>query len=139
MTFAATVAPSGGPGTPTGTITFKDGATALGTGTLSPAGVATLAISSLTVGSHSITAAYGGDVNFSASTSPVLNQAVNVPADSIKLRALQIQVSKLEAQGSGQATSGAIGDAISEGSLREWATDQRKRQRRAFQLHGRCT
>jgi hypothetical protein len=115
VTFTATVAPSGGPGTPTGAITFKDGATALGTGTLSPAGVATLAISSLTVGSHSITAAYGGDVNFSASTSPVLNQAVNVPADSIKLRALQIQVSKLEAQGSGQATSGAIGDAISEG------------------------
>src|SRR5208337_3450316 len=49
VTFKATVAAvSPGMGTPTGTVTFKDGTTTLGTGTLT-AGVATLSTSSLTV------------------------------------------------------------------------------------------
>jgi hypothetical protein len=117
VTFTATVTKSGGSGTPTGTgtVTFKDGGGTLGTGTLNGAGVASFATSALAVGSHSISAVYGGDANFSVSTSAALSQAVNLPADSIKLRALQIQVSKLEAQGSGQAISGAIDGAISDG------------------------
>ena len=62
-------------GTPTGTVTFLDGTTVIGTGTLS-AGVATLTISSLAVGTHSITASYGGDPNFSATVSGTLTQVV---------------------------------------------------------------
>ncbi|HMK16319.1 MAG TPA: Ig-like domain-containing protein, partial [Methanomicrobiales archaeon] len=58
-----------------GKVTFKDGSTVLGTGTLAN-GVATFATSSLSVASHSITAAYGGDGNFAASTSTVLTQTV---------------------------------------------------------------
>jgi hypothetical protein len=38
-----------------------------------------------------------------------------VPADSVKLRALQLEVSKIEAQSSGQAISGAIDSAIFDG------------------------
>jgi hypothetical protein len=69
VTFTATVADaSGGTGTPTGTVTFLDGATTLGTGTLA-SGVATYSTSALAVGSHSVTASYGGDTNFSASVS----------------------------------------------------------------------
>jgi hypothetical protein len=63
-------------GTPTGTVTFMDGAAALGTGTLS-AGVATLTTSTLTAGTHTITAVYGGDSNFAGASSSALSQVVN--------------------------------------------------------------
>ncbi|MFI1548740.1 beta strand repeat-containing protein, partial [Streptomyces griseofuscus] len=69
LTATVTVVAPGG-GTPTGTVSFFDGATLLGTGTLS-GGVATLSTSALTIGSHALTAAYGGSSGYSASTSPV--------------------------------------------------------------------
>src|SRR5712692_2442114 len=76
-TLTATVAAvSPGSGTATGTVTFKDGLTTLGTGTLN-AGVATFASSTLALGAHSITAVYGGDTNFTGSTSSTLSQVVN--------------------------------------------------------------
>ncbi len=75
VTFTATVK-SVTTGTPTGTVTFKNGTTTLGTGTLS-GGAATLTTSTLGVGSHSITVVYAGDTNFTASTSAALTQAVN--------------------------------------------------------------
>jgi len=112
VTFTATVT---GSGTPTGTVTFKDGAAVIGTGSLNGSGVATFSTSTLSVGSHSITATYNGDTFDLASTSAVLTQSVNTITDSIKLRALQVAVTKIEAQGSGQAISGAVDAAISEG------------------------
>jgi Bacterial Ig-like domain (group 3)/Autotransporter beta-domain len=111
VTFTATL--SSGGGTPTGTVTFKDGASVLGTGTLS-SGIATFTTSSLTLGSHTITANYAGATNFAASVSATLIQAVNTPADSLKLRTLQMLVTPLVAQVSGQAVSGAVDSAISE-------------------------
>src|SRR5256884_463120 len=80
VTFTATV-PSSATGTPTGTVTFQDGASALGTGTLS-GGTATFTTSALTAGTHSITAIYGGDANFTGSTSPILTQTINQTASS---------------------------------------------------------
>ena len=77
VTFTATVSVGLGAGTPTGTVTFKDGTTVLGTGTLNAGGWTTLSLSSLTVGSHSITAVYGGDTSFGGSSSDVLTQTVN--------------------------------------------------------------
>ena len=78
VTFTATVIPlAPGAGTRTGTVTFKDGATTLGTGTLNGAGLATFSSSSLGIGSHSITAVYAGDANFTGSTSSALTQTVN--------------------------------------------------------------
>ena len=84
VTFTATVAiASLGVGTPTGTVTFKDGSNTLGTGTLSH-GTATLTVPStspviaaLAVGTHSITASYGGDTNDLTSTSSALTETVN--------------------------------------------------------------
>jgi probable HAF family extracellular repeat protein len=68
VTFTATVAAVvPGSAMPTGTVTFEDGGTTLGTSTLSAVNrvaTATLAISSLLAGSHSITAAYSGDSNY---------------------------------------------------------------------------
>ena len=57
-------------------MTFKDGTTVLGTKTLS-SGRATLTTSILAVGWHSITAVYGGNANFTGSTSPALIQTIN--------------------------------------------------------------
>ena len=62
-------------GTPTGSLTFKDGTTILGTRTLS-SGKAAFSISTLKVGSHSITAVYSSDHNYNGSTSAVLAQQV---------------------------------------------------------------
>jgi Big-like domain-containing protein len=75
VTFTATVKAATS-GTPTGTVTFKDGATNIGTGALS-AGKATFKTSKLAKGIHSITAVYGGSTSYLGSTSPVLKQTVN--------------------------------------------------------------
>jgi hypothetical protein len=70
VTFSAVVSSvAPGSGTPTGTVTFLDGTTVIGTGTLS-AGIASLTISTLTGGDHLITAAYDGDPDFQTSDSP---------------------------------------------------------------------
>ena len=61
--------------TPGGTVTFKDGGATIGTGSVS-GGVATLNITSLGVGAHSITAVYPGDTNFLTSTSSALGITV---------------------------------------------------------------
>lgn len=62
--------------TPTGQITFlSDGAT-LGTGALNGSGMATLTVSSLTIGTHRLTATYEGDTNNSGSQSNTIQQTV---------------------------------------------------------------
>ncbi|MDQ3980338.1 MAG: Ig-like domain repeat protein [Actinomycetota bacterium] len=73
VTFTATVTSPGG--TPTGTVAFRTGETTLGTANLN-GGVATFTTSSLAVGSHSITAAYGGQGTFLSSRSAALTQTV---------------------------------------------------------------
>jgi hypothetical protein len=77
VTFTATVtATSPASGTPSGTVTFKDGASTLGTGTLNGSGIATFTTSSLSSGGHTIKASYRGSTTFAESTSSVLAQAV---------------------------------------------------------------
>ncbi len=56
-------------------VVFLDGATVIGTGTLS-GGVATCTSAALAVGAHRLTAAYGGDSAYQASTSPEISQTV---------------------------------------------------------------
>src|SRR5207302_9258365 len=78
--FTATVtANSPGTGTPSGKVTFKDGETAItNCSNLSlNKGQASCTTSSLSVGSHSITATYGGSSTFLPSTSPALPPPVN--------------------------------------------------------------
>ena len=85
VTFTATVGPRApATGTPTGTVTFLDGPTVLGTGTLD-AGVTTYTTSTLAVGEHAITAAYGGDSAFPASTSAPFTQRVDPGATGVAL------------------------------------------------------
>lgn len=80
VTLTATVA-SGIAGTPSGTVAFLDGTTQIGTAAMNASGVATLTTSALSTGSHSVTAAYGGDSTYAASTSAVLTHVV-APAAS---------------------------------------------------------
>jgi hypothetical protein len=61
---------------PTGTVTFLDGATALATVPVTGA-TASFSTSTLSVGAHSITAAYSGDTNYTASTSPAVAETIN--------------------------------------------------------------
>jgi len=77
VTFTATVAEVFGSGTPTGTVTFIDGVTTLGSGTLNGGGVATFLTTTLTLGSHSISAVYNGDANLTGSPSSSISQVVN--------------------------------------------------------------
>ncbi len=71
LTFTATVDPS----VASGTVTFKDGSSDLGTGTLG-SGQATYTTSALAIGAHSISAVYGGDIIYGGSTSALLTQTV---------------------------------------------------------------
>jgi hypothetical protein len=73
VTLTASVSPA----TVTGSVTFYDGSTALGASPLS-SGVASLGVTTLAVGTHSLTAMYGGDSNEGSSTSPVVTQTVTV-------------------------------------------------------------
>jgi hypothetical protein len=76
VTFTATVtAPYGG--SPGGTVSFKNGSTVLGSGTVNTSThKATLTHSFPLSSTYSIQAVYGGNVDFNASTSPVLKQVV---------------------------------------------------------------
>jgi ELWxxDGT repeat protein len=81
ITFTAMVqANSPGAGTPTGTVTFLDITTTLGTGTLNAAGQATFTTSALALGTHAISASYGGDNNFLASPLATLAETVKSSA-----------------------------------------------------------
>ncbi|HVK18987.1 MAG TPA: Ig-like domain repeat protein [Fimbriiglobus sp.] len=60
---------------PTGTVTFFDGATAIGSAPV-VGGAATLAVT-LAPGTHAITATFGGDANFTTSSAASVNQVVN--------------------------------------------------------------
>lgn len=82
VTFTATVTGVAGGATPTGTVTFKDGAATLGNGTLNGSGVATFATAALTAGSRSITAVYNADTNYNSSTSSTLTQVVNAKVNT---------------------------------------------------------
>jgi hypothetical protein len=78
VTFTATVPPSGATA-PTGAVSFLDGATQIGTGTLSGnPGVATFTTAALAMGTHSITVSYPGDSYNGPSVSLPLSQVVKL-------------------------------------------------------------
>jgi hypothetical protein len=80
VSITATVTTGHGTGQPTGTLAFYDGSNLLQGGiTINSLGTGTLALPSLTVGSHTLTAKYSGDQNHLPSTSFVLNQMVTEP------------------------------------------------------------
>jgi hypothetical protein len=84
VTFTAAVqVKSPGAGTATGSVVFKDITTALATLTLNSAGRATFTTTALALGTHAITATYGGDTNFLASVSAILAETVKSSARAL--------------------------------------------------------
>ena len=84
VTLMATVAGAGG--TPTGTVTFFDGTTALSTTALT-SGSATYTTTSLSAASHTITARYSGNNTFAASNSSQQTVIVSLNTVAIGLSA----------------------------------------------------
>ena len=71
LTLTATVSPASA----TGSVSFYDTATLIGTANLN-AGIATLQVSNLSLGAHSLLAGYGGDANYGGSFSSFLSENV---------------------------------------------------------------
>jgi hypothetical protein len=80
--FVATVTGTGA--TPPGTVTFFSGGTPMGAVTLHGSNTASLTISSLPPGSHSISASYSGDGNFL--NAPPLSESIAKASTRIVLR-----------------------------------------------------
>ena len=74
--LTATVSPAP-TGSPLGTVSFFDGATLLGTVNFNSSGIATFSDSSLSVGSHSVTAVYSGNTAFATSTSSPVTAVIS--------------------------------------------------------------
>jgi hypothetical protein len=79
VTFTATVSSASFKVTPTGNVTFFDGGTNIGSGSLNSHAVATLTTTTLSVGTHNVKATYNGDANYVASTSTAVAQQVQGP------------------------------------------------------------
>lgn len=73
-----------GHGTPTGTVTFAEGETALATVTLSK-GSATYHLATLPAGQHTITATYSGDEDFEAGEPALFSQTVQSATTQLSL------------------------------------------------------
>ena len=82
VTFTATITGSAGGVNPTGTVYFYDGSNLLGSQALNASDVATYTTSTLTNGTHSITAEFDPSANtqVESSISPVLSQDVQAAA-----------------------------------------------------------
>jgi hypothetical protein len=87
VTYTATVTPlHSGAAEPSGSVTFLDGATAIGSCASQPLTVgassftATCTVSYPAAGSHSVVASYAGDANFAGSTSSPVTVSVQSPA-----------------------------------------------------------
>ena len=94
------------PATATGTVTFNEGSTPLGTASLS-SGKASYSTSGRSVGEHSISATYGGDSNVAGSTSSAFTQTVNsAPVGDFSLSATPL--SKSVTAGSGTTCTVSI-------------------------------
>jgi phenylpyruvate tautomerase PptA (4-oxalocrotonate tautomerase family) len=84
VTLSAQVATTGST-PPTGTVTFKNGTTGLGTVSVNASGVATLTVTNLPVGSDSLAAFYNGDALNAKSTSAEVTQVVSQAAITMAL------------------------------------------------------
>lgn len=85
INLTATVTEVGGSGTPSGTITFYNGATILGTATLNGSGQANLSTSAVSVGHNTLVAIYSGSYTNTSSTSDSVDQLVNQSLTSTTL------------------------------------------------------
>jgi len=77
VTLTATVPRATGVAQPTGTVIFRDGTSDLGSVPLDATGQASLIVSGMVAGSHSIAVTYGGDSKYASATSLPVSVTVN--------------------------------------------------------------
>lgn len=78
-TFTTKLSVTSAGGVPTGSIKFSDGSTSLGSAQVDNSGAAILQVSSLVAGTHTISASYAGDQNFTGSAAASLTETVTIP------------------------------------------------------------
>jgi hypothetical protein len=78
VTLTATVSENGS-AAPSGTVTFLNGTTTIGSASVDSAGSAILEVPSLAIGSYAITADYSGNASYGASQSGVTTLTVDIP------------------------------------------------------------
>ncbi|GAA4811249.1 beta strand repeat-containing protein [Nocardioides caeni] len=86
VTFTAeVVVDAPGVGSPTGTVTFTDGPTVIGTAEVGPGtgGVASITTDELAVGQHAVVATYAGDGDFQGSDASVAQKVQKAQTDTI--------------------------------------------------------
>lgn len=110
---------------PSGSVTFKDGTTTIGTATVSPVGAtsttfaggtASFSATFTTAGTHSLTAVYAGDTNYATSTSGAVSLAVGVTtttavtssATSIKSGGSVTLTATVSGTGTGASPTGTV-------------------------------
>ena len=96
VTLTATVAGVGTTLVPTGTVALYDGATQLGSAPIDAAGHAKYTTSALSIGVHSLTAAYSGDAVFMKSTSSAISENVIEDDFSIALASPSITLTEYQ-------------------------------------------
>jgi len=123
LTLTATVKGTGSTA-PGGTVSFLSGSTPLGTAPVNPSGAATLTLTTLALGTYSVTAQYSGNANFLASTSAVVPVAVGNQATTTSLIASpnpvatgQILTLAATVQGTGSTTPGGTVSFLSGSTL----------------------
>ncbi len=84
VTFTTQVRAAQGTVMPNGSVTLTDGTVDIGTVSLNANGIATFSVSTLSFGTHAITAKYAGSANFNAS-SATLSEAVTLIGTSLAL------------------------------------------------------
>jgi N-acetylneuraminic acid mutarotase len=77
VTFTATVSPTTGSSTPTGTVQFSVNGSPVGSAVTLSAGIATYSTSTLAVGTDTISAVYTPTTNYTTSTSNTVSQQIN--------------------------------------------------------------
>lgn len=109
LTLTATF-PGGGP---TGSVTFYNGSTALGSGTISGT-TASFTTNSLTAGTHSLTASYPGNASYHAATSGATTQTINKATPTI---ALSSSATGTTTYGSAVTLTAAVTPSLATGSV----------------------
>ena len=94
VTLTATV--SAAVGTPTGSVTFEDGSTVLGTTSVGASGIATFSTNAFAVGTHTLVAVYNGTSSYTTSQSSNLTLTVSPAATTTNL------TSSISTPGAGQ-------------------------------------
>ena len=74
-------------GTPTGSVSFLDGTTVIGSAALSAQGTATFSTTSLSAGAHALSAQYGGDTTYASSTSGAISVTIGGAASGFGIAA----------------------------------------------------